>query len=180
MCKSHICQGEKFYMHKEIGKRVEQVREYFGLTRKQFIQIVKVNLSTVSRIEAGKQPPSEVFLDALLARFLVDPDWVKTGDGEMFITAEEHMANGIKALGVKKYGQGLMNVLREPQFAELQSLVAFGEVTKESIDPKLQAYLQYILDKWHQGDETVRGWLMIQLGIAFQEVAARLREEKKK
>ncbi len=166
-------------MHKEIGKRVEQVRDYFGLTRKQFIQIVKVNLSTVSRIEAGKQPPSEVFLDALLARFLVNPDWVKTGEGEMLITAEEHMANGIKALGVKKYGQGLKNVLREPQFTELQCLMALGEMSQGSIDPKLQAYLHYILDKWNQGGETVRGWLMIQLGIAFREVAEKLQEEKK-
>jgi transcriptional regulator with XRE-family HTH domain len=147
-------------MHKEIGKRVEQVREYFGLTRKQFIQIIKVNLSTVSRIEAGKQPPSEVFLDALLARFLVNPDWVKTGDGEMFVTAEEHMANGIKALGVQKYGQGLINILSDPQFTELQSVIAVSKMVKGNMDPKLGAYLQYILDKWNQGDETVRGWLM--------------------
>ena len=34
---------------------LQQVREYFNLTRKQFIQIVKVDLSTVSRIETGKQ-----------------------------------------------------------------------------------------------------------------------------
>jgi transcriptional regulator with XRE-family HTH domain len=166
-------------MHKEIGKRVQQVREYFNLTRKQFIQIIKVDLSTVSRIETGKQGPSEVFLDALLARLLINPDWVKTGEGEMFITSEEHMANGMKILGALKYGQGLLRILNDPQFSELQSIVAIGDEIKESIDPKLAAYLQYILDKWHQGDETVRGWLMIQLGIAFQEVGKKLEEEKK-
>lgn len=56
--------------------------------------------------------------------------------------------------------------------------MALGELTQGSIDPKLRAYLHYILDKWNQGDETVRGWLMIQLGIAFREVAEKLQEEK--
>jgi transcriptional regulator with XRE-family HTH domain len=163
MCKLHRCQGEILNMHKEIGNRVQQVREYFDLTRKQFIQIIKVDLSTISRIEAGKQGPSEVFLDALLARFLINPDWVKTGDGEMFITPEEHIINGIKFLGVQRYGEGLAKILKDQQFVELQSVVAVGEMAKDKLDPDLAAYFQSILNRWQQGDENIRGWLKVQM-----------------
>jgi transcriptional regulator with XRE-family HTH domain len=160
MCKLHKCQGEIFDMHKEIGRRVKQVREYFHLTRKQFIQIIKVDLSTVSRIETGKQGPSEVFLDALLARFLINPDWVKSGEGEMFITSQEHIANGIKFLGVQKYGQGLVKILDDQQFAELQSFVAMNKFKKENFNDDLQELLQQVLNLWQQGDERTRKTLV--------------------
>lgn len=163
MCKLHNCQGEIFYMHKEIGKRVQQVREYFNLTRKQFIQIIKVDLSTVSRIETGKQPPSEVFLDALMARFLVNPIWVKTGDGEMFISAKEYVLNGINLLGMKQLGEGLIEILKDPQFAELKSTFSIREIVKDKLDPNLEIYFQSILDRWQQGDENIRGWLKVEL-----------------
>ena len=80
---------------------------------------------------------------------------------------------------MSKFGEGLARILNDPQFAELQSVVAVREMVKERLDPDLTEYLQYIVNIWRQGDEKVRGWLMIQLEIAFQEVAARLRERRK-
>jgi len=38
-----------------------------------------------------------------------------------------------------------------------------GEKVTGKIDPQLMTYLCYILSKWQQGDENIRGWLKIQL-----------------
>jgi transcriptional regulator with XRE-family HTH domain len=162
-----------------IGDRVEQFRKHFKLTQTAFGQELGMKRGNITKIENNKIPPSKTFLKAVKERFAGNPEWIKTGEGEMFIAPEEYIAEGISFLGLQRYGQGLVKILYNPQFAELKSIVAVGEMSKESIDPKLEAYLQYILDKWNQGDETVRGWLMIQLGIAFQEVAKKLQEEKK-
>jgi transcriptional regulator with XRE-family HTH domain len=143
-------------MHKEIGKRVQQVREYFGLTRKQFIEIIKVNLSTVSRIETGEHGPSEVFLDALLARFLVNPDWVKTGKGEMFISAKEYIDKGIELLGDQEISAGITSVLKDPQYERIQSFIKAEKGIDSKIDNELQVLLQQVFQVWEQGDERTR------------------------
>ena len=151
-------------MHKDsIGQRIQKVREHFNLSRKEFIQVVKVNLSTISRIEADKQKPSDIFLDALMAQFLVNPDWVRTGEGNMLISSQEYITKGITVLGVEKFGEGLATIIKNPKFEELSSLLAINDMVAENLDPQLATYLQYILNKWQQGDENIKGWLKIQL-----------------
>jgi transcriptional regulator with XRE-family HTH domain len=161
-----------------IGERVKKFRKHFGLTQEIFSERLGMSRGNISKIEKNMIPPSNAFLNVLKERFAGNSDWIKTGVGEMFIAPEEYITNGIKFLGVQKYGEGLAKIISDPKFPELNSLVAVGAMTKGSLDPKLATYLQYILNKWDQGDETVRGWLMIQLGIAFREVAERLQEEK--
>lgn len=144
------------------GERIQQVRGHFKLSRKELIQIVKVNLSTISRIESDLQKPSDIFLDALMAKLLVNPDWVKTGNGDMLITPEEYIKKGIDILGIAMFGKGLVEILKVQEFSELKSLFTVFKMTGD-LDPQLMAYLQYLIDKWRQGDENIRGWLKIQM-----------------
>ena len=163
-----------------IGQRVIRLRLHFGIKKQGILSAeIRMSQANVSRVEGDIQPPSNAVLNALKERFAANPHWILTGEGEMFISPEEYITKGIELLGARKIGEGFLKLLNNPKYKEIQSVIAVGEMAKGSIDPKLVAYLQYILDKWHQGDETVRGWLMIQLGIAFQEVAKKLQEEKK-
>ena len=50
---------------------------------------------------------------------LANPDWIKTGEGEMLLTPENYMAKGITILGAQRFSEGLANILKDPQFAEL-------------------------------------------------------------
>ena len=161
------------------GERVKFFREQLGLSQKAFGEAFDMSRGNISKIETGEIGLSNACLFGMMYTHAANPQWIKTGEGEMFISAKEYFMNGIKLLGMKQVGEGLVEIFNDPHFAELQSIMAVGEMKKGNIDPKLAAYLQYILDKWHQGDETVRGWLMIQLGIAFQEVAKKLQEEMK-
>lgn len=175
-----ICQGENPVMNNNTpGDRVRLLRNRFNLTQQAFSEAVGMTHGNVSKIEKNEVAPSNTFLKAINMRFACNPDWVRTGEGEMLIAPEDYIANGIEFLGVSKFGEGLARILNDPQFAELQSVVAVREMVKERLDPDLTEYLQYIVNIWRQGDEKVRGWLMIQLEIAFQEVAARLRERRK-
>jgi transcriptional regulator with XRE-family HTH domain len=165
--------------NKIFGDRIRDIRKYYQLNQIDFSAEIGVSQSEYSKIELGKVKPSKTVLYAMMARLAVNPDWVITGEGEMLLSAEEYFHNGIKLLGEQKISEGLKKLLNDPKFVEIHSLVAVGEMVKDKLNPNLEAYLQYILGKWHQGDETVRGWLMIQLGIAFREVAERLKEDLK-
>lgn len=145
------------------GDRVRQLRKHFKLTQEAFSETIGMSAGNVSKIEKNEVSITNSFLNAIKIRFSCNPEWIKTGEGEMFITPEEYIADGIKFLGLQKYGQGLKKILKDPQFAELQSIVSIGEMITEDFDPQLIDYLQYILTKWQLGDEDIRGWLKIQL-----------------
>ena len=112
----------------------------------------------------------------MMAQFAINPDWITTGEGEMFLSAEEYLNNGIRLLGKQKIDQQLIKLCNDPQFSELQEMVAVGN-GKGDLDPKLEAYLQYIIKKWRQGDQAVQSWLLIQLSIAFREVVEENKEK---
>jgi transcriptional regulator with XRE-family HTH domain len=165
------CQGDFLDMQNaSSGQRIQLFREHLKLSRKDFTAEIGVSQATVSRIEAGLLKPSDVFINAMMGRFAANPDWIKTGEGNMFIAPEEYIANGIKLLGAQRFSEGLAKVLKDPRFEELQVLVAVGEMLQGSLDREIEKYLKYIVDTWQQGDEKMKNWLMVQLEKAFGEV----------
>ena len=145
------------------GDRVRQLRKHVNFTQLAFSEEIGMTHGNVSKIEKNQVSPSKTFLKALKMRFSCNPDWIETGEGEMFISPEEYITDGIRYLGMRKYGEGLLKVLNNPQFTELRSMITIGENVTGKLDPELMTYLCYILTKWQQGDENIRGWLKIQL-----------------
>ena len=151
-------------------ERIQYVRNYYQLNQTDFSAEIGMSQSNYSKIELGKTKPSTTVLYALMARFAVNPNWVKTGQGEMLLSPDEYLANGVKLLGSQKISEGLIRFLKDPAFGEVKSLVAVGELVKDNHGQDLEVYLQYILNKWYQGDEKEKHWLLKQLELAFIEV----------
>ncbi len=83
-------------MQKELSReRVKRFREYLGFEKKEFSQELGMNVSSIYRIESGEAKISKAFLNNLKIHFAANPDWVLTGEGEMFISPEEYIDNGI-------------------------------------------------------------------------------------
>ena len=164
-------------MHTDTRERIIQIREHFGLSRKDLSREIGMSLANISRIEAGKVEPSDALLNALLVRFAVNPDWIKTGDGEMLITPERYIAEGIRLFGAQKFSEGLGKVLKDRQFLEFQALVSVNEMANDNIDENLRKYIEYILKHGLNEDERKRTWLMVQLEKAFPEVLDKLKKK---
>lgn len=155
--------------HLHPGERIIQFRKHLELSQEAFADEIGVSRSNISKIESDKLGLSNAVLNAMKLRFAVNPEWIRTGEGEMLIAPEEYIAKGIALLGARRFHEGLAKVLQNPQFAEFQSAAAFGEFVKEHADGELAGYLQYILDFWHQGDERKRHWLLYELEQVFPE-----------
>ena len=113
-------------------ERIQYVRNYYQLNQTDFSLEIGMSQSNYSKIELGKTKPSMTVLYALMARFAVNPNWVKTGQGEMLLSPDEYLANGVKLLGSQKIGEGLIRFLKDPAFGEVKSLVAVGELVKDN------------------------------------------------
>jgi transcriptional regulator with XRE-family HTH domain len=152
-----------------IQERVQQFREHLGLTKKIFSQETGMNLSSIYRIETGETKLSKAFLNILKIRFAANPDWILTGEGEMFITPKEYIDKGIELLGDEKFNAGIIRMLRDPRYAKLQSVIKMENVTEENIDDELRILLQKVAQLWQQGDERTKK-VLVQFVGAFPEV----------
>ncbi len=161
---------------KDYIERLQIIRNYYKLNQTDFSAEIGMSQSNYSKIELGKVKPSKTVFYALMARFAINPDWVLTGQGEMLLSGEDYLNNGIKLLGISKFSEGLAELLKDPKYKELRSLLTIEEAKGQFDQKTLDDYLKYLSDLGKQDDAKLKTWLMVQLERAFPEVLG----EKKK
>lgn len=74
--------------------RIKQVRNEAGLSQAEFADKLSLSRNYISLIEIGQREPSERTLNDICRIFGVDGEWLKTGEGEMFVplTRSEELA----------------------------------------------------------------------------------------
>ncbi|NLW56994.1 MAG: helix-turn-helix transcriptional regulator [Firmicutes bacterium] len=159
-------------MENGAGKRIQLFREKLGLNQGEFSREIQISQTTVSRVESGEKKPSRAFLNAMMIRYAVNPDWVLTGEGAMLFSAEDYLIKGIELFGEKEMSAGLAKVFANPQFTKFYLLIKARSLVESEIDDELAAYLLYIINNWQAG-ERKQHWVMGQLEMAFREVKHR-------
>ena len=71
------------------NERVREIRKVKGLTMRQFGEKIGVVGSTISDIENGRRSLNRQNLLAICREFRVNEDWLRTGEGEMFVEPDE-------------------------------------------------------------------------------------------
>ena len=71
------------------NERVREIRKVKGLTMRQFGEKIGVVGSTISDIENGRRSLNRQNLLAICREFRVNEDWLRTGEGEMFVESNE-------------------------------------------------------------------------------------------
>lgn len=70
-----------------MNNRIKQVRNYFHLTQQEFADRIKVKRNTVATYEMGRTKPSDSGVSIICREFNVNEEWLRTGEGEMFMPA---------------------------------------------------------------------------------------------
>lgn len=68
-----------------INDRILLLRETLGLTRKAFGEKIGVSDSVIKNIDYKVTDPKPLILQQICKVYNVDPDWLETGEGEMFL-----------------------------------------------------------------------------------------------
>lgn len=68
-----------------INDRIRKVRTTLKLTQKQFGQKLAIAQSYLTNIETGKREVTEKILKLICLQFNVNEEWLRTGNGEMFV-----------------------------------------------------------------------------------------------
>lgn len=78
--------------------RIKEVRKASDLTLRSFGDKIGIKASSIQRIEAGINNPSEQTIRAICSCFNVNRHWLETGEGEMYVARGEDEAFMARAL----------------------------------------------------------------------------------
>ena len=73
-----------------LGDRIKKIRKDCAITQNEFAERMLVSASYISKIEAGKEIPSDIFLKLMSLEFNISLDWIKTGEGSDDILADKY------------------------------------------------------------------------------------------
>lgn len=68
-----------------MNDRIKQVRLALGLSQEEFGNRLGVGRGAITNIELNKVSPKPYFVDLICRQFGVDEEWLKTGEGDMFL-----------------------------------------------------------------------------------------------
>lgn len=68
-----------------MGERIKELRKALGLTQQEFANRIKVKRNTVATYEMGRSTPSDAAISLICREFNVNENWLRTGEGQMFI-----------------------------------------------------------------------------------------------
>ena len=65
--------------------RIKQIRKHFNLNQEDFGKRIGPKQSTVTAYECGNRVPMDVTITSICREFGVNEEWLRTGNGEMFL-----------------------------------------------------------------------------------------------
>ena len=68
-----------------MNKRIKHLRKTLGLTQQKFADAIGIKRNTVSQSEMGRNEPIGSVLSLICREYNVNPKWLRTGEGEMFL-----------------------------------------------------------------------------------------------
>lgn len=71
------------------NERIKEVRNALGLTQDKFGERLGVKRSAISQVESGANGVSDQLRLAVCREFRVSEDWLRNGEGSMFIEPDE-------------------------------------------------------------------------------------------
>ena len=111
--------------------RIKKIRKELDLTQQKFSDKLGVQRNTIAMYEMGRTVPSDAIILSICREFNVNEDWLRTGQGEMFIkqTRDEQIASFIGSIqsseddSFKKRFISMLSALDESEWEVLEKMV---------------------------------------------------------
>ena len=83
-----------------MNERLRKLRKNLDMTQQDFGSRISVKGNTVAQWESGRNEPSDSAISLICREFNVNEDWLRTGNGEMFVkeTPDEEFMKMAKAV----------------------------------------------------------------------------------
>ena len=111
--------------------RIKKIRKELDLTQQKFADKLGVQRNTIAMYEMGRTLPSDAIMRSICREFNINEDWLRTGQGEMFIkqTRDEQIASFVGSIqsseddSFKKRFISMLSALDESDWEVLEKMV---------------------------------------------------------
>lgn len=142
----------------EESKRIKNLRRFLGMTQEKFGYSLGVKKNTISQIESGVNNPTEAFVRSICREFNVNEQWLRTGEGEMFLQSDpdEEYKKAAEKLSDDELVRAILveyfklddhgkKLLKEFVYSIAEQIVdAKQDDSAAEIDAKVQAYREQL------------------------------------
>lgn len=126
-----------------MNERLKKLRKTLDLTQQEFADRLGISRGNIGSYEVGKSALSDAVISLICREFNVNKDWLRTGEGEMFIqmTRDEEIAAFVaKALrteedSFKKRFIAMLSALDESDWESLEKIALLLVDKKEQDKP---------------------------------------------
>lgn len=73
----------------KMNKRIRKVRDFYKLTQEDFGKKIGSARNTIANYENGNRTPSNSVIISICREFNVNEEWLRTGEGEMFVKIDK-------------------------------------------------------------------------------------------
>lgn len=95
----------------EINKRVKHIREQLEYSQETFGNEIGLSKSGISSIESGGRNVTDKHIKLISVQFNVDENWLRTGNGNMFVEAKEiSLDDYARKNGISEYETDIMKL----------------------------------------------------------------------
>lgn len=157
-----------------IGDRFKLIRERFKLSLVDFGASVGVSHSHLSKVENGKEKPSDQLVICICEVYCINEKWLRLGEGDMTADITDYLAKKIHIIGSEKFIESYYKLQKR---LTLNNIVQFGECSPHTFDdPFLKGMVDYLIETWTDSDRDMQGWLKIQFKNAYPDFEAQKKQ----
>lgn len=81
-----------------MDKRLRQLRKTLDLTQQEFAERLGVKRNGIAKYETGVNTPSAAVISLICREFNVNEDWLRSGEGDMFLPFKDEVAEMVSRL----------------------------------------------------------------------------------
>ena len=124
---------------KILNDRIKLIRKSLGLTQDEFGKRLGLTRGAITNIEMNKTEPKPLLIDLICRIFNVNEDWLRTGEGEMFLplTRSEKIAKFAGKIlrdESPSFQRQLVELLAELDTEEWEMLERFAQKLAKKMD----------------------------------------------
>lgn len=122
-----------------MNERLKKLRKTLDLTQQEFADRIGIKRNSLANYETGRNTPIDAILISICREWNVNEEWLRTGNGEMFIELtrdeqiEHFVGNALKSEddSFKKKFISMLAALDESDWEVLQKMVELLQENKK-------------------------------------------------
>lgn len=125
-----------------MNERIKYLRKSLDMTQQEFAERIGVKRNTIAQYEIGRNEPIDSIFSLICREFNVNPEWLRTGDGDMFnVILEED-----------EYFAAATEISNENDTFAMNAIIEYWKLDRASKDA-IKSYITKLADKCKKDEQ---------------------------